>query len=336
MRVNGGSDLARLQVQQRQALATRSRLDIAAEEMTSGQRADRVAATGGNLTRLTSLERSLARNASFSATLSLTETRLDTMQASLGAISARTSALAVGLTDAAGKGDVSAAMLQAKAARVAFTDAVAKLNVEVGGQSLFAGAATDRPALAGADAMLADLDALAAGAATAADASAAIDAWFARPGGGFFATGYLGSTTPLTAVDIGEGERLDAGVTADADRLIAVLKAQAKAAVVAGGAFASSEPDRLALVATAGREMLVASEGILALSAEVGFNQETVATAKAARTAENDTLSKARVAIIAADPMEAATNYQALETQLQSIYTLTARLAGLHFLNFMK
>jgi hypothetical protein len=35
MRVNGGSDLARLQALQKQAFATRNRLDVAARELTT-------------------------------------------------------------------------------------------------------------------------------------------------------------------------------------------------------------------------------------------------------------------------------------------------------------
>ena len=52
MRVNGGSDLARMQALQKQALATRNRLDTAANEMTTNLKASRFEATGGNLTRL--------------------------------------------------------------------------------------------------------------------------------------------------------------------------------------------------------------------------------------------------------------------------------------------
>ena len=84
------------------------------------------------------------------------------------------------------------------------------LNTQVAGQSLFAGVATDRPALAPADAILADLDALTAGAATAADAIAAIDAYFSKsPPGAFYTSGYPASGADLTAVQIGEGQKLD-------------------------------------------------------------------------------------------------------------------------------
>ena len=41
MRVNGGSDLARLQMLQKQAAQTRSKLDMAARELTTGLKASR-------------------------------------------------------------------------------------------------------------------------------------------------------------------------------------------------------------------------------------------------------------------------------------------------------
>ena len=95
MRVNGGSDLARLQALQKQAFATRNRLDVAATELTTNLKASRFEATGGNLTRLFALERSLDRNAVFTENIALTELRLEVMQESLGQI----------LTPARGTGD---------------------------------------------------------------------------------------------------------------------------------------------------------------------------------------------------------------------------------------
>ena len=117
MRVNGGSDFARLQALQKHAFATRNRLDVAAQEMTSNLKADRFEATGGNLTRLFALERSLERNAVFSQTISLTELRLDVMQESLGRILAPAEDLAIDLATSVGKGDYSASMLHADTAR---------------------------------------------------------------------------------------------------------------------------------------------------------------------------------------------------------------------------
>jgi flagellar hook-associated protein 3 FlgL len=336
MRVNGGSELARMQMLQRQAIATRDRLDVAAKELTTNLRANRFEASGGNLTRLFALERSLDRNAVFSQTISLTELRLEIMQESLGQMLEPAEDLALDLTQAASLGDSSAAMLHATAARNAFTDAVGLLNTQVAGQSLFAGTETDSAALIDGEAILAQLGAAVAGATTAADAIAAVDAYFASPGGGFFASAYVGSTDALTPVDIGEGQRLDYGLRADEARIVALLRAHATAAVVTGGALAGNEAERLAMIGAAGARTLAAKEGVLDLRSDVGILQERVENAKAARVAERETLELARAKIVAVDPLEAASAYQQLEVQLESIYTVTARLASLRFANFMR
>ncbi len=336
MRVNGGSDLARLQALQKQAFATRNRLDIAARELTTNLKASRFDATGGNLTRLHALERALDRNAVFSQTISLTELRLEIMQESLGQILTPAEDLAIDISETVGKGDYATALLHAGTARRNFAATVGLLNTQVAGQSLFAGTATDSAALAPADAILADLDALAAGAPDAATAIAAIDAYFARPAGAFYASGYIGATDDLTPVQIGEGQRVDYGMRADKDELVAMLRAQAMAAVVDGGAFPGNQAEQMAMMAESGARMLAAKEGILDLRAGVGSLQETVERAKAQRVSEHDTLDLARTRIVVTDPLEAASAYQALQIQLEAIYTVTSRLANLRFANFMR
>lgn len=337
MRVTGGSDLARLKAMQRQAIETRNRLDVAGQEMTSNLKSSRFDATGGNLTRLFALERSLDRNEVFTRTISLTELRLDMMQESLGRVLTETQDLSIDLVQSVSQGDHATAMQHATAARQSFTATVGILNTQVAGQSLFAGAATDSAALAPAERILADLDALTAGATTAADAQAAIDGYFSKsPPGAFYTFGYLGSGADLTPVEIGEGQRLDYGLRAEDDKLVAVLRSQALAAVVAGGALAGNQDEQLALLGTAGDAMLAAKEGVLDLRSGVGAMQETVETAKAARVSERETLDLARTAIVATDPLEAASTYQTFQVQLETIYTVTARLANLRYVNFMK
>ncbi len=335
MKIGGGSELARMQSLQGRAVATRNALDRAALEFTTYQKASRYEATGGNLTRLFALERSIYRTAVFSENISLTSLRLDVMQEAMGRILAPAEQLAVNLSTASGLGDVGGSLLHAQTARRDFAAAVGALNTQVAGQSLFAGIVTDGPALAAPELILADLDALAAGAATPADAIAAIEAYFA-PGGAFLTTRYLGAADALTPVEIGDGERLDYGVQATAQELVGVLRAQSLAAVVAGGAFAGDEAAQLSLIAEAGDRLLSAKEGLLDLRGHVGSRQEAVERARAARIAEHDTYDLARAKIIGVDPVEAASRFQALETQLTSIYEVTMRLSNLRFTNFMR
>lgn len=331
----GSSDLARVQMLQRQALGARASLDKAALEMTTAQAASRFEATGGNLTRLFALERALDRNTVFSDAIGLTEIRLEVMQSAFGQLLSPTEALQVDLTNAAATHNVSAGLIHATTARQAFSDAVGLLNTRVSGQALFAGTATDSPALAGAQAMLADLDALAAGAASGADAAAAIEDYFA-PGGGYFAAAYAGSDAPLTAVEIGEGARLDYQVKATDPEIVSLLKAHALAAVLAGGAFEGDAASQLALLAASGAAMVEAREDILGLRARVGVSQQAVETAKAERVSERDTLALARSRMVAVDGAEAASTYQAYKVQLEALYTVMANISELRFSSYMR
>jgi flagellar hook-associated protein 3 FlgL len=148
--------------------------------------------------------------------------------------------------------------------------------------------------------------------------------------------GYIGSPDDLTPVDIGENARLDYGVRADADELVAVLRSQALAAVVAGGAFAADADAQMTILAEAGTWMLNAKESLLSLRATVGVSQFAVERSSAERVSERDVLEQARTRIMATDPLATASTYQTLQVQLESIYTVTSRLANLRFTNFLR
>jgi flagellar hook-associated protein 3 FlgL len=91
----------------------------------------------------------------------------------------------------------------------------------------------------------------------------------------------------------------------------------------------------MAMLGEAGNQLLAAKEGVLDLRASVGGLQEALEDAKARRTSERATLDLARTKLVSTDPLETASTYQQLELQLESIYTITSRLANLRFANFM-
>lgn len=328
----GTTELARLKAMQARTVAVRNALDKASVEMTTNEKQDRYEATGGNLTRLFAVEQSLGRNKVYSANISLTAQRLTMMQTALGGITADLSKRGVAVSQAGELGDVGTITIQSNAARSDLEATIGHLNTSVAGQALFAGARTDGAALAGADDILADIDALAG--ADAATTAANIDAYFTAPGGGFYAR-YLGSDTDVSPVAIGDGQSVDYGVTAVAPEIIAVLKGQAMAAVIAGGASGLSDAEKAALAVQAGNQLLEGNNQMLTLTSRVGMNQERVERAQAARVAETDVLENAQVDIIGVDYVEVAARVKNLETQLETIYTITSRLANLRFINFM-
>ncbi len=336
MKLSTHSDLGRLASIQRQASQTRTALDLAGVELSTGQKSDLFKATRGNLTRLFGLDRALERNAVHTEAITLAGTRLEIVQGTLGRIFETTETLSVDLLSSVGLGDIGSARTHADLSRQRFAESVGLLNARFAGQALFAGTATGPNAMAASSAILADLDAAVAGAVTAADAIDAIDAYFAKPGGAFHTSGYLGSDDDLVPVEVADGTRFDTAVRADADEIISALRGHALAAVVAGGAFADDVPSQLNLLRNAGESLLRARDDLSRLRADVGISQNTVERARAERTAERSTLDFARTGILEADQMEVATRFKALEAQLDAVYTVTARLSQLSFANYMR
>jgi flagellar hook-associated protein 3 FlgL len=336
MILNRATELARMQAFQRRNVAIHDALERAGTEMTTGLRTDLHAATGGNLGRLHGIERALERNASLQVNIVLVNQRLDATQATLTRIHDALDTAAIDLEASARQDSLGTAMKHAEAIRRDFADAVAALNVQVAGSSLFAGTATDRAALAPAEDILAQLDALVAAAPDAATVIAAVDAYFQPPGGGFYATGYLGTADDLEPVQVGEDRRVAGNLRADDARIVAALKGQALAAVVAGGALAGNDAERIAVFDEAGTQMIAAREGLVDLRASLGTRQQAVETARAVNNAERSALEITRAEIMGIDPAEAASRYQALEAQLEAAYTVTVRLASLRFSNFLR
>jgi flagellar hook-associated protein 3 FlgL len=337
MNIRGSSELARMQLLQRQTVEVRNALDVAGQEAVTNLKQDKYAATGGNLARLFSIERMLDRNKVFQETISMTTMRVDMVQEGLGRTLAWAESVSLDLITSTGLGDYTTSMLHARTAENAFRDTISMLNTQVAGQSLFAGVATDGPAMAGGEAILAQLDALVAGAPDVATARGLIDDYFNGVGAPTFAAdAYLGSTQDLAPAEIGDGVRLDYAVRADAPEIVATLRSYAMAAVVARGALAGAPDEQLALLREAGGAILNAKEDMLTLRSRVGVSQEAVETARAQRVSEYDTYDLARANIVGADPLLAASRFQTFQAQLESVFTVTARLANLRFANFMR
>jgi flagellar hook-associated protein 3 FlgL len=336
MKVNHGTEMARAQAFQRRAGSIEKALDTAGKELTTGIKSNLHEATGGNLGKLHGIERSLARKAAYAQNITLVEQRLEGMQNSLGRIQGSLAQLSVDMVSAAGINDYTASMTLAEGARLDFINATSSLNASLNGQALFAGGKLDGAALAPGAAILAELDSLVAADTTATDVIATVDAYFAKPGGGFYTSGYKGSTNDMGSVDMGEGRRIDFAARADDDEVIATLKGLALASVVAGGALSGNIREQMDVIAESGAQLLQANEGLLDYMGSLGVQQENVEAVKAHNLAETGSLELARVDLISADTTEAATIFQALEAQLEAVYTVTSRLSNLTFTNYMR
>ncbi len=74
---------------------------------------------------------------------------------------------------------------------------------------------------------------------------------------------------------------------------------------------------------------------LIEMRAHVGSVEAHVEQASARNAAETSALEIARSDMISADPYDTASALEAVTTQMETLYTLTARLSRLNFADYM-
>jgi len=214
----------------------------------------------------------------------------------------------------------------AQRAALALDAAVGALNTQSGGRHLFAGTATDRAPLADADtitgaARAAYDSAMAGGTSAAAAVAAAVSA--VQTG---FADGslYRGATAGTVAVH-GNGSGIAYGARADEPALRDTIAGLAVAAAVAG----KTPGERAAALNAAAVHLLSQRDNVIAVEARVGTAQAAIEDAQESGRAHLGGARERLQALEGVDPYTAATELEELRVQLETIYAVTGRIAGM-------
>ena len=258
------------------------------------------------------------------------------MQSVLTAIRGQTGTLGIDLQSAVSAGDAVSTATRVAEAEAALSDVMAQFNTRFADRALFAGADADGTALAPAEDLLGDVRALLAAAPDAATALADVEAYFADDVTGFGAGIYTGSDTDRSGVMTADGSVIEIPSRADAPEIRTLLKGLALTAAADPGGFGGSAGERSALLAAAGSLIRDGAEGIVALQAETGSAEARIADAIEAGAAERAALDLATNALTGVDPYVAAARFAELEGQLETLYAVTARLAGLSLTNYLR
>lgn len=322
---------------QRGAAEMRLRMETVSVEVASGQQADLYAASGGDLVRLYAIEAKIETLNARTDRLALADARAEATQNALADVEATIGTIGLDITGALGLGDIRDARIHADTARDAFSAVVTALNNSFAGRSLFAGAATDSAALADGQVMLAQIALAVDATTTVADALTAIDDFFNAAMGGFEATGFLGDAADAPAVELGNDTRLAYARRADEQAIRDVLHGLATLVIGVEHPIATAGTVETEAVLRDGAERLIGTaDGITDIRAALGSDQARIEDALTRSAAERSATEIARARMIARDPFEAASEFQALEAQMQSVYAVTARLAGLSLTNFLR
>lgn len=301
------------------------------KETVTGLAADTGRAVGGDFTELSAITGSLARLEAYGTAATLAATLTSGTQGALQAIDTSIGSLGVEMSNATMTGTASSVETLGKTALQAFQATVSALNVSVSGQSLFGGTEVNTSPLVDAGTILTALQGATAGAGTAQELEAAVNDWFATD---FATVAYKGGAdrAPYT---VGENDRVQASITAKDPALVQTLKGLAMGALLAQGALQGQTAERQDLAQRAGGAILQAADERTDLMARIGAGEGRLANIQTRNTAQISALELARTDILSVDSYESAVRLEATQTQIETLYSVTARLSKMSLVDFL-
>ncbi len=310
----------------------KARADTARTESVTGRYEDVTAATNGDVGSAHLLKKAVDDSRSYQQHLTLAQIRAERTQNSLGALGSEAVRIGTETLSALGRDDAGVLAALAADASAAISNVFSILNVTEGGRALFSGDASDRLPLSDPAQLIADVEAIVAGATDAADAEAQLDTYFNDPTGGFATTIYQGGVNKAAPVEIAPGVRIDASATAADQPIKDLLRSLAVVAVQNSAAFADAQT----FVQNGASSALAADGAIINLRSVVGVGEARIAAAIERHETEEAVLTSLFNAKTARDQYEAASELQLLEAQLEASYILTSRLSQLRLANFIR
>jgi len=311
-------------------------LQTTGQEITTGVSADLTERLSGDFGPLSAIERSLTAIESYNVATSEAKLTANAMQLALTNLSGTMSGLDSSLVLAGTEPQSTLIDAAGHDAYSKFEQAVSALNSSIAGRSLFAGAQTDlAPLISGPD-ILAAVEAAVAGETTAQGIADAVNAWFTDPSGDYEVLAYQGATQGAGPVRLAEGQSLSLDITALDPAVREALAGLATGALLANRTTLGGDVDaRSDLAEIAGIALLSAEGGLATLQAELGVAQERIELIETENATHASVLELARSDLIGVDPYHAATRLEALQAQLETLYTLTARVSRLSLADYL-
>jgi len=329
-------DLANNLMLRRQTAALKIESQTAASELSTGLASDTVRHLNGDISRLAGLETSQTRLAAFQTVAQDAAMTTGAMQRVLSNVSQLTQDIGNSLLSAGtlGGGGTMNATLQDADQR--FTSVIASFNTRFGEGTLFAGTASDRPALATAETILSALETAvtSAGAESATETETAINAWFENPAG-YEGVAYIGGR-PKGAQLISPDDKVEIGFTALDPAIRNTLKALATAALVHRGNIPTTPQASAELARTSGKMLIQSQSERATLAGQIGISEARIDEASTRNTSEGNALQLIKNKMLGVDSYDAATRMQNAQQQLETLYAVTARLSRLSLADFLR
>lgn len=303
-------------------------------EFSTGKSANLTERLGGDFTYLADLENNLDRIESYMVANGEVQLFATTTQGSLEKVQEQVIALRDDIIRLSPAMDTENAEQFGSQAKLRLSSAINLLNTEVGGRTVFAGTATDTKPLNGLNTLMSAILPEVSGLTTSATISQAVKDWFDDPAG-FDTVMYKGSTTSLQPVTVGEAQEVSMGIRADDDNLKHTLQSYVIAALADEPSLGLTDDVKIDLVLDASGELTQSEDRLVQLQADVGFIEGQLAAVSTRNEASKTSLSIVKNNLVSADPYETYTRLQEAQTQLEGLYTITARSSQLSLLKYL-
>ena len=213
------------------------------------------------------------------------------------------------------------------------TIALSSLNTRLGNTALFSGMATDSSAVADANTLMTALEGAIIGTVSASDIETAVNDWFADPSG-YDSMVYQGGAT-RDVIDVGPDQQARLDVTATDPAIKAILKGLAMASLLHRGVLGNDGYSRADLARRAGASLAGALAPFAELTARLGSAEASIVTAGIRNDAEKSALGIAKLGFLSVDPYDTYAKLQESQTQLEALYSVTARMSRLSLVNYL-
>lgn len=337
MSLNSIGDQARNFAMQQATNRLKTTMTTLTQEMSTGEVADLGQRLQGNTRALNEIEGRLSKTAQLQQNASEAAIQFQAMQDIFEGVRSVTNDLGVNLLS--DPFAASTAQLGTRATEVAnaLGTVIERLNGMESNRYLLSGLASDQPPLVSADQMLDSLQAVTAGLTTADQIGAAIASWFDAPAGagGFLDTAYRGTTGDVARIPVTERQTVQVTTSAASPAVRDLLKGLATAAILDRGALANQPDERAALLRQSGHALVAADAGLLGEMGRIGLEQQSVARAQSENASVISTLQVSRNDIRSADPYQTATALTEVQTQIETLFAVTARLSRLNLVDYL-
>lgn len=327
-------DLSQTFFMQRRTVELRQQLGQLTDELSSGRVSDIKEVLAGNHNYLTSLERSLTVLEGYSVANGEAAYLTGAMQASLDRVQGLSGELGIDLLLASGGPVGVVSGNPSENARVQLGSILNSLNGNIAGRSLFAGAATDQTPLESSEVILNELRTALAGQTTPDELFTAAESWFSDPAG-FDAVIYQGSASTLAPFVLSDTEMISLDVRANDTAIKNAIMNVALAALADDPGFGLSVPQQSELFGLTGAALQSNQDQLTSLRSSIGFTEARIEQISVRNQSEATSFEFARNQLLEADPFETATQLEAVQFRLQSIYSVTVRSSQLSLVNFL-